>query len=287
MIPGTPSSEDWRQLWRLTSHVELIVEDAPSGGSVRIQPIGGLLDFGNSKPTHTAVEEQDTAVSRLKGELSWFGGRVQDVNAVLRDELEALCPGISDLGDNRQERLEALQLKLASHKAYAWLSSSAHYSSACRALKILASRGVEGYQRDTALLRLHSVTSFWMMLWKGRRKRDYPTRSDLKRAHLNAKALLRFVKDSQGLYLRGRLSYFDPSHLAKLTAELATLERSYKRPKTSDPTAEAEHAYVLIRLLNDQFGKASPSIVEHVLGLIGYDVDKDRVKELISLTRKE
>lgn len=281
MKSNSPSVEAWRQLWRIATNVDLIVEDvfcvSPQSGESNT---GGLLAFGNDRHSSKAEGKPAGEISRLKSGSNGLGLRDPHVDA-LRVEFEALIPGVSDLGGNRSQRLIALRKRLEIHDAFAWLASTAHYPSAQKTLKTLVNRGADGYKGDATDFKLLSVTSSWMMLWTSRRSIAYPTRNDLQKASQNAKELLRFLKDAQGLFLRQRLSYFETSDLKKLASELAVVERSYKRPKADDPISEADYAHVLIRFLNAEFGRASPSIVEHLLGLIGYLPSRDRVKELI------
>lgn len=276
-----PSVDDWRQLWKISSHSDVIVDDAMSVAlAPRARIDRGLLDFGQDEQMPSIEPRSAATESRLRSGLDVFGRRDLWLESI-REDLEAILPGISDIGQNRQQRLDVLHQKLGHLKAYLWLLSSAHYISACKSLQTIKKRGAKAYQGDMAMLKLLSVTSFWMMLWTEKGKCNYPTRDELKRAHQNAKQLLRFVHASKGLTLRGRLSHFDGADLTRLISELAVLERSYKRPKPSDPISEADYAHVLIRLLAAEFGNASPSLVEHLLGLIGYIVDKDRVNTLI------
>lgn len=276
-----PSGDQWRQLWRVASNVDLIVQDASLGAPPPSASASqGLLSYGHAGTAPIILEGCTDAISRLKSGSNGLGMRDTYVDAI-REEFEKFLPGVSDLGTNRQQRLTALRKRVEAHAAFTWLSSTAHYPSACKTLSTLVKRGAEEYKGDATDFKLLSVTSSWMMLWVGRRKVVYPMRSDLQKASVNAKELLRFVKDAQGLYLRERLSYFDSSGLKKLASELAVLERSYKRPKEADPISEADFAHLLIRLLIGEFGSASPSIVEHLLGLIGYLPDRERVKALI------
>lgn len=276
-----PVFEQWHQLWQVASNLDLIVEDAFSGWAPPSAPgPRGLLDFAQVGSDLEAADHRNSVISRLKSGSSVFG--IGDPHVIsMRQRLEEIIPDVVDLGNDRHERLVALRMRVEELIAFRWLASTSHYPSACKTLRTLVKRGTEGYEGDATDFKLLSATSSWMMQWSMRRIDAHPTRSDLQKASQNAKGLLRFVKGARGLFLRERLSYFDVSDLKKLASELAVLERSYKRPKASDPIAEADYAHLLIRLLNVEFGSASPSIVEHLLGLIGYLPDRDRVKELI------
>jgi hypothetical protein len=258
-------------LAKIVGNLDLIVSDAPSSLGAPV----GLFGFGGFVYPPVAAD------APRKSKLAESGGTV--LTNFLRDELEEILPGVSDLGANRKERLIALRTRLMELHAWAWVQLQPGFISAQKTAEYLASRKQVAYQSDVNDFRLLDAFALPLMFLRLGAAYAFPSRAEVEGARNRAQELLQFFDASSGLFRQGRISYQAKRAVERLHAELAALSRAgYKKPRDTDPVPEVQFAYEVCDGLVRVFSEVSKTILGSILAIGEFTPDDARIRRLIA-----
>jgi hypothetical protein len=277
-----PDADDWLSLFNVLLHVEDIVSDAdiPPAATPELSEIKGLLWTEHPQSELSAESEPppQPVPSRLKAGSAF----TLDTNRL--EKLEAILPGIGELGSSRQERVQNLKAKLSSMRAYAWLTREPGFVSAVKTTEYWAKREMAGYKSDINDFRLASAVAPAFMLLTGEVTSNYPEREEVKIALESAERVAEFLNRYGGLVRKRLIDFGTRQKAEEVVDQLAAVMRTkYKKPRENfDPVVEDEFAYILIASLTHTFGSPSKKILANLLAVIGYTPDDSRLDKLVS-----
>lgn len=276
-IAEIPLVPEWQALQSIVGAVEEIVSDAPVVG-------GGLLGLLLQRE---AIEPR---ISRLKSSLKNPTLLFQDIPKAL----VKILPGIDDIGVERQVRIDCLWARLSELKVVAFLESRPGYSEIFQALDRIAARDA-AYRKDTRrfLLLQAIVGPLHQLLFQQKHdlKPPYPTLLELKSAGVSAQRLSVFLKEKGSVYGIVDVPIALRTSLSKFVAEVDLAKRGYRKPRDDGRLRERDFGDQIIRAINANFRKCSPTLVGKVLTFVDYPHDdrdlKARIKRITETAQRK
>lgn len=273
-----PSFTDWGALLTVCSSIEWIVDDAQDAP----QAGGGLLSgfwsrvVGGDKPSkRSKLGALVTAESRLVTPYDW------DL------QLCKVLPGVEDLGQSRQERIQNLLLLLGKLPAYAWLRSQEPFRAALATMGGRVGALIPAYSSDIAQFRLIEavampVSTFHVLTSQPGLIR-FPTTAEADGALEAAKHVQRFLRVNTGLGKEHGIGWDESAAAARLVDKLAALVQEYQTRPTNELTkVKRQTLTAIIENTRRLFGKESPAVLVHLARLAGgYEIDKPNLAALI------
>jgi hypothetical protein len=269
-----PSYGDWHLLSKITERLNLLIDDAE--GKVLDTPLGKLT---TEKP---------------KG-LSKFAARQFGLlNAPDEDVLKSDLPEAASLGQSRDERLQKLRELCMRLKAFKWLQNQNGFQAALKTMRKVGKQySIESYAADTLdfqLIRSIAQPAGWYTeATRIGYVRKYPGREDLRELSRNAESITRALERWQ-FSPQIEVSPFLYKALASLKKELDEKAVGWTKPHDDAGLTEAKFQYQMIENCFVTFGRCSPTVVQHIIGMFGISIDntklRARVKEVESSRAK-
>jgi hypothetical protein len=258
-----PIWSDWEALATIARNVNRIVDDAV--------PVFKGLDIEFS------FENQ-----RKRSQL-------QDASAMYQSQKESILKALPDaesLGESRAVRLANLKPKIETMTAYIWLEQQVHYKSALATIGQLANRDSNSkYASDIAeFLLVDSIAVPLEILFHRVQKNkvpEYPARGEVTKILTNVRELDSFLK-SYALDSIISVPTFLRSPIAQYKKELESKHPSYRKPKNNDSLNQRLFCDDAMEGLMRCFGDCSPTLLGHLCGLGGYEIDQRELEKRVS-----
>ena len=276
-LTDLPTVAEWDSLETIVYAAEVIVADAPHAPR-------GLLDLlinGESKPGSIS-----TLKSNLKGPVVLFQSEAKKIVKIL--------PGIDEIGFSRQSRIDNLWVRLGDLNAFRWLKSQPGFTTIFDTLDRIAKTN-PSFKVDTRYFLLLDAfiwpLHFLALQQKLNLTPQYPTRKDLKDARSKAGALSAFLKANRSIHGIVDVPLALKESLSKFALELDSVERTYRKPRDDGGLRERDFGDQIIRAINANFGKCSPTLVGRLLTFVDYPSDdsdlKARIKKITEPARRK
>ena len=283
---AAPTFQDWDKLQVIVDHVEMIVCDAYDPNERdRHKGLLGLFAVQPALPT-TASKLRTASV----------------LSQHLVDQVLAVLPGADNLGVNRRERIDALTGRLKELTAYQWLMRQPSYTAAVKLIQKKAAASSskkesigetlartyklqQGYAKDTSeyllLKAFLAALALFLMYREHEIEPPFPTKAELEKALLHAKQLSQFLCMKFMVSSVVEISPFLEKNLNSFVLSTKEKLRDYTKPKADETLTSRIYQDRIIQGCWLSFGDCSPTLIQHLLGFVEYEVDPSDLSKKI------
>jgi hypothetical protein len=198
-----------------------------------------------------------------------------DLDKIAR--LRAAIPSYESLGETRKDRIEALWQVVETSSVWRWLNKQPGWQAAWGVFeKKRARSNLDTYRADLAPFRFLDAAgmSCAYHVLSGGRPLKHPNAIQRHKAQGIVARLLVLFGD--GLHLGDYGEHRQLRDLLeKLDEQLATV--SPRRSRLDSTAGERQFVETVTRLLMRRFNEAPPTVIEHLCGIIGYEVDRRNI----------